>query len=227
MYCQCVSPYRSKGACSEIWGMCDAGSRRVFHLTAEWPRQFPCLPRLRPSQHKLDAPQTVSLPVCSLRPTIQMLPWIWVGYSITIARDTSKISNSSIMRVTGKWPVSVWYSQPLRMITAQAVVVGGMYPCGAPDRTWQVCAFQPRTASLWEIQLCEYRDIDRSDIGIKMCYRCRYWCKKKSNDMHHYSCPAGLSALRVTVWHRMNDRARFSIFYISSSARRQSGSARL
>ena len=54
MYCQCVSPYRSNGSYSEIWGICDACSWRALHLTAEWLQQFPCLPRLRPSHHKLD-----------------------------------------------------------------------------------------------------------------------------------------------------------------------------
>ena len=43
-------------ACSEIWGISDVGSQRALHLTAEWPRLFPCLPRQHPSQHKLDAP---------------------------------------------------------------------------------------------------------------------------------------------------------------------------
>ena len=87
MYCQCVSPYRSKGACSEIWGICDGGSQHALHLTAEWPQQFPCLPRLRPSRHTLDA-------------TLDF-EWWYSLICITIASDAPWVSNSSIMRWLG------------------------------------------------------------------------------------------------------------------------------
>ena len=75
-----VSPYRSNGVCSEIWGICYASSQCALHWTAEWPRQFPCLPRLRPCEDKLDAPLDFEC---------------WYSLiGITIAHDTSSLYSS-------------------------------------------------------------------------------------------------------------------------------------
>ena len=77
-----------------------------------------------------------------------------------------------------------WQAQwqfPLHIITAQAVAVGCVW-CS----WWQFSIFQCRIASLWIIWLCEYRDMDRIDIGSEMRYQYWYRYRKICNDMQPY-----------------------------------------
>ena len=85
-----VSPCRSNGEYSEIWGICDAGFWCALHLTPEWPRQFPCLPT------SPEPTQTGCSTGIGCRYSLICI------IIITMAADGSGVSNSSIM--AWEWP---------------------------------------------------------------------------------------------------------------------------